>query len=436
MAKKLLDDCFLHDMKRMPHAEAIALLRERLSPITDVEDVVLADAGGRVLAEHAGALQPVPAHTNSAVDGYAFAHADYVKGDGAVFQVAGRAAAGHPLSSAIGGGQAARILTGAVLPEGVDTVAMQEDCELAARDGKESGGNGGANPSVRIPGGLKRGANVRKAGEDVAAGETLFAAGHLIRPQDLAALASIGLGTVKCHRRLRVGIISTGDEILPASKRQLAPGEVYDANAPMLNALARLAGCEVEMLGIWPDKAADVRSRLGEAAGRFDVLLTSGGASRGEEDHMAAAIDVLGRRHMWQIAIKPGRPLMFGQIGDAIVLGLPGNPVAVFVCFLMYGYPMLRRLAGSAFPEPRRYLLPAAFTFDNRKLGRREFWRARVIETENGRAVEKYARDGSGLISGLRFADGLVEVGEDVPAIAPGDPVAFIPFSEFGILSG
>ncbi len=429
MAKKLLDDCFLHDKKRMPHSEAIALLRERLSPVADVRSVALAEAGGRVLASPASARQAVPAHTNSAVDGYAVAHVDYAKGDGAVFDVAGRAAAGHPLAGAVKGGWAARILTGAVLPDGVDTVAMQEDCEII--DDKEEG-----TKRVRIPAGLKRGANVRKAGEDVAGGETLFEAGHVIRPQDLAALASIGLGTVACYRRLRVGIVSTGDEILPAGSRPLEAGEVYDANAPMLNALANLAGCEVELLGIWPDNAEHVRSRLKEAASRFDVLITSGGASRGEEDHMAAAIDALGRRHMWQIAIKPGRPLMFGQIGDSIILGLPGNPVAVFVCFLMYGYPMLRRLSGSAFPEPRRYTLPAAFTFENRKLGRREFWRARVIQTDNGLAAEKYARDGSGLISGLRFADGLIEVGEDVPAVAPGDPVFFIPFSEFGILGG
>lgn len=429
MAKKLLDDCFLHDKKRMPHAEAIALLRERLSPVTDIAPVALADAGGRVLALPARAHYAVPAHTNSAVDGYAFAHVDYAKSDGAEFGVAGRAAAGHPLAGAIESGRAARILTGAVLPDGVDTVAMQEDCEIIDDDGK-------AVRRVRIPAGLKRGANVRQAGEDVAGGEILFEAGHVIRPQDLAALASIGLGTVECYRRLRVGIVSTGDEILPAGSRSLDSGEVYDANAPMLNALATLAGCEVEMLGIWPDNAEHVRSRLKEAASRFDVLLTSGGASRGEEDHMASAIDALGHRHMWQIAIKPGRPLMFGQIGDAIVLGLPGNPVAVFVCFLMYGFPMLRRLSGSAFPEPRRYTLPAAFTFENRKLGRREFWRGRAIQTDNGLAAEKYARDGSGLISGLRFADGLIEVGEDVPHVMPGDPVYFIPFSEFGILGG
>ena len=424
MPKKLLDDCFLHDRDRMRHDEVISLLKSRVVPVTAAEAVTLAAAQGRTLAAPAIARFPVPAHTNAAVDGYAFAHAAYDAAKGTSFPVRARVSAGHPLGEPMPPGPAARIFTGAVMPEGTDTTAMQEDCE-AAQDGA----------SVRIPAGLKRGANVRKAGEDVAAGETLLDAGHIVRPQDLAALASIGLAEVSCRARLRVAIVSTGDEVIRPGSRPLAPGEVYDANAPMLLALAGLAGVEVADLGVWPDDAAEVRKRLIETSARHDVILTSGGASKGEEDHMVAALDAIGKRHVWQLAIKPGRPMTFGQVGDTIMVGLPGNPVAVFVCFLMYVYPMLRVLGGAPWPEPLRLLLPAAFDFPKRKTGRREFWRGMIVPAEGGGlAADKYARDGSGLISGLRAADGLIDIVEDVPEVRRGDLVPFIPFTEFGIL--
>lgn len=429
MAKKLLDDCFLHDGERLRHDEAVAILRARLVPVTGSELVTLEDVAGRVLAEPATAVRPVPAHTNAAVDGYGFAAADYDPASGATLAVSLRIAAGHPLSTPPPAGTAVRIFTGAMLPAGIDTVVMQEDCTIAG------GAPGSADARVVIPGGLKRGANVRRAGEDVATGTRLFEAGTLLRPQDAAALASIGLGEVVCRKRLSVAVVSTGDEVIRAGSRTLGPGEVYDANAPMLAGLVRAAGADVTDLGVWPDDADEIRRRLTDAAGRYDVLLTSGGASRGEEDHMVEALDALGTRHLWQLAIKPGRPLSFGQIGDAVMIGLPGNPVAVFVCFLMYVYPMLRRLGGTAWPEPRRLLLPAAFELAKRKTGRREFFRGMLVEAEGGLAVDKYARDGSGLITGLRLADGLIDIGEDVTGIAKGDLVAFIPFSEFGILS-
>jgi len=423
--KQLLDDCFLHDRDRMLHYEAIALLKSRVAPVTAAEQVPLASAAGRTLAASVVARDPVPSHTNAAVDGYAFASADYGQTDGGRFPVVGRAAAGHPLREPVVPRSAVRILTGAVMPEGLDTVAMQEDCEPV---------DDTAVASVRIPPGLKRGANVRKAGEDVAQGQELFAAGEIIRPQDLAALASVGAGTVSCYRRLRVAIVSSGDEIIRAGTQELEPGQVYDANAPMLRALATTAGAEVEDLGVWPDEEDEVRRRLADAAGRFDVVVTSGGASRGEEDHMVRAIEAVGTRHLWQLAVKPGRPMSFGQIGDTIIIGLPGNPVAVFVCFLMYVFPMLRRLGGARWPEPRRLMLPATFAFIGRKMGRREFWRGTLVETPHGLAVDKFQRDGSGLITGLRVADGLIEIPEANGDVQPGDKVAFIPFSEFGIL--
>ncbi len=421
------NDCFAPGAGLMLHSDAVALLKARIAPAVTAEPVSLAAAGSRVLAEAVISPHPVPRHTNSAVDGYAFRHSDYNAEAGTLLPVTGRASAGHPLEEAPSSpGTAIRILTGAVIPDELDTVVMQEDTDTF-EDGRRT--------MVRLPPGLKAGSNVRKAGEDLKQDQEIFSPGHILRPQDLAALASIGYGTVNCYRRLRVGVVSSGDEIVRAGERDLNIGEVYDANAPMLASLVRLTGAEVIDLGIWPDQRDLVTTRLAEAADGLDVIITSGGASQGEEDHMSAALAALGSRHFWRIAVKPGRPMMFGQIGQAIMVGLPGNPVAVFVCFLMYVYPLLRRLSGAPWPTPRPIMLPATFEFPKRKLGRREFWRATLTDGPDGGQVEKFARDGSGLISGLRAADGLIEVDEEVPAIRRGDFVAFIPFSEFGILS-
>lgn len=424
MSKNLLDDCFLHDKDRLRHDEALDLLRARVTPTVGRESVALDAAAGRILAEPIAAALPVPAHRNSAVDGYAYRHADLAGNDAGRLPIFGRAAAGRPLAQLVPPGSAVRIFTGAVMPDSTDTVVMQEDTILSGEAGARQ---------VTIPKGLKSGANVRKAGEDVRQGDRLFAPGHLLRPQDLAAIASVGLGHVTCHAPLSVAIVSTGDEVVRPGSGPLAPGQVYDANAPMLRALAAGAGAAAHDLGILPDDPAQLRAALSAAAEKHHVILTSGGASRGEEDHMVAALDALGKRHLWQLAVKPGRPMTFGQIGDCVVVGLPGNPVAVFVCFLMYVHPLLRRLGGGAFPQPRRIRLRAVFDFRGRKPGRREFWRGILVDSTDGLAVDKFARDGSGLISGLRAADGLIDIPEDRGDVHVGDLVDFIPFTEFGI---
>ncbi len=427
MARKLLDDCFAHDKKRLRHDAALAILRERVAPLAGVERVPLVDVAGRILAAAAVAPRPVPAHTNAAVDGFSFAAADYDAAAGSELGVDGRAAAGHPLGRRPAPGMAVRIFTGAVLPDDHDTVVMQEDVRFGTVGGRER---------VAIPAGLRRGTNVRKAGEDVKAGEIVLAEGVVLRPQDLSALASLGFSEIDCHVRLKVAVVSTGDEVRRggAADAQLETGQVFDANAPMLAALIAGAGATPCDLGVLPDNLAEVKERLARAARDFNVIITSGGASRGEEDHIVAALEQLGKRHLWQLAIKPGRPMSFGQIGGTAVVGLPGNPVAVFVCFLLYVWPLLRRMGGAAWPEPRRYSLPALFAFPDRKVGRREFWRGILKETPQGLAVDKFARDGSGLISGLRAADGLIDIAEEVAEVRPGDLVPFIPFAEFGIV--
>ena len=422
-ARRLLDDCFLHDRDRLRHTDVIALLRERVTVIADTERVTLGQACGRILAETIAAPNDVPLNDNAAVDGYAFSHASYVE-SGGVLQVTDRVAAGHPAARALAPGEAARIFTGAVMPEGADTVAMQEDCTLDSREGRSF---------VSVPPGLKPGANRRRAGEDVAAGTAILDAGHRLRPQDVAAIASIGKADIIVHRRIRVALISTGDEILRPGT-PLKPGQVYDSNHYLVSSLIASTGAEVSDLGILQDEAGVVHAALAGAADNHDVVLTTGGASRGEEDHMVTSLDALGSRHLWQLAIKPGRPMMMGQIGQTVVAGLPGNPVAAMVCFLLYVRPMLFRLGGAKWPEPVRYPLPARFAIPRKKPDRREFLRGILDQDDSGRlGVTKFDRDGSGLISGLREADGLIEIAEDVTEISEGDIVSFIPFAEFGI---
>ena len=418
---KLADDCFLHDKDRLRHNQALEILRQNMRTISEAETVSLANANGRILAADVIAPRNIPAFDNSAVDGYAFAHDDF-EPTGGFFPLMTRIAAGDTTEIELPGFSAARIFTGAKMPEGADTIAMQEDCEPHEQDGGQF---------IAIPAGLKKGANCRLAGEDVSANSVVAKTGIKLRPQDLAAIASTGTSEVKVYSPLKVGLLSSGNEILRPGET-FEQGKVYDANHFMLSGLLENLNVEISDLGICPDDVKNVEALLKTASARFDIVISSGGASKGEEDHFVDALGKIGKCHLWQLAVKPGRPMSFGQIDKTLVFTLPGNPVAAFVCFSLYVRPSIQSLSGAEFSEPQRYKIPAGFSIKS-KPDRREFLRG-FIDNENDTPIAmKFDRDGSGLITGLRESSGLIEIPEETTSVSKGEMISFIPYSELGI---
>ena len=418
---KLADDCFVHDKDRLRHSQALEILRERMQTIAGTQTVELENANGRILAEDIIAPRNIPAFDNSAVDGYAFAHSDF-EPTGGFFPLMARIAAGDTAEIELPGFSAARIFTGAKMPKGADTIAMQEDCEPHDQDGGKF---------VAIPAGLKKGANCRLAGDDVAANSIVAKQGTTIRPQDLAAIASTGTSEVTVYKPLEIGILSSGNEILRPGEK-FEQGKVYDANHFMLRGLMENSNTNITDLGVCPDNAEQVNQLLQQAVSKYDVIISSGGASKGEEDYFVDALGELGKCHLWQLAVKPGRPMSFGQIEDTLVFTLPGNPVAAFVCFSLYVKPSISKLSGGDFTEPQRYKVPAGFSLKS-KPDRREFLRGYIENQDGIPTAMKFERDGSGLITGLRQSSGLIEIAEETTSVSKDELVDFLPYSELGI---
>lgn len=415
--KPLANDCFAlpPGIDWTPVDVALEDLRSRLGPVVGLAQTPLTEALGRIVARNVTARRAHPPLPNTAVDGYGFAGG---RGPGAhrLPLIAAQAAAGARLEEAVQDGDAVRILTGAALPDGVDTVVLQEDVEI--EDG-----------AVCFTGPIKAGANTRAAGEDKKANDIVAARGRRITPADLALMSAVGVATLETFAPLKVGILSTGDELVEAGQ-SAAPGQIFDANRPMLMGLITGLGHSAVDLGRVGDDRDALRARLEDAAAQVDVIFTSGGASAGDADHVSGLLNEAGSMALWRIAIKPGRPLALGMWNGTPVFGLPGNPVAAMVCTLVFGAPALAQMAGASWSAPQGFDLPAAFE-KRKKPGRREFLRARMRAGQ----VEIFASEGSGRISGLSWAEGLVELPDAALHVRPGDRVRYIPWSGFGILT-
>lgn len=411
---QLSDDCFAFGGPLLPVEAAQDLIAARVPPLGGEKAVPLHAAIGRVLARDLVAPLPLPPFFNSAVDGYAFRHADLAADAPTPLRLSGRVAAGQAGGAALGPGEAARIFTGAPMPPGADTVLMQEDARLEGE-------------AVLVPPGLKRGANARPAGEDVAQGAVALSAGRRLRAPEIGLAAALGLASLPVAPRVRVGVFSTGDE-LASPGTALGPAQTYDSNRFTL--LALLAGLPVVAsdLGILPDRPEATAAALRAAAGAHDLLLTSGGVSTGEEDHVRAAIESGGRLVFWRLAVKPGRPAAMGVVDGTPVIGLPGNPVAAVVTFLHLARPLVLRLAGAAPEALPRFPARAEFGY-RKKAGRREYVRVRLGPGAPLPAAAKFEREGAGLLTSLTQSDAFAELPEETTAVAPGDTVQILPFA-------
>jgi molybdopterin molybdotransferase len=422
---QLTDDCFAFSGPLLPIDEVERILRERVMPVPETESVALAAAYGRVMASDVTAPISLPPFDNAAVDGYAVRTADLDPGGETRLAITGRVTAGSAAASALGAGAAIRIFTGAPMPPGADTVFMQEDVRLEGE-------------AVLVPPGLEAGANRRLAGEDVRAGAMLLPAGRRLSARHVALAAAVGLTHLPVRRRIRVAVLSTGDEIVePGTARPRAA--LFDANRYLLAGLLAGLGAQASDLGIVGDDPRRLARAIAAAAEAHDLVLTSGGVSTGEADHVRKAVESIGSLVFWRVAVKPGRPVAMGVIpgsrpgSGAAFVGLPGNPVAVFVTFARVVRPLMERLAGAE--TIALVPLPVRATFAHRKKkGRREYVRVALRRGSDG-VIEavKHAQEGAGVITSLTETDGLVELLEDTTRIEPGASVGFL---SYGALVG
>ncbi len=383
-----------------------------LQPVEGVESVTVLAAAGRVLAEELTAREPVPGFANSAMDGYALAGHDLpVRGERRL-RVIGSALAGHPYTGAIGADECVRIMTGAMLPPGADTVVMQEEVRTAGEE-------------IVIGPGHRRGENVRLPGGDIPGGSRVLSGGRCLRPVDLGVIASLGLAQVQVRRRVRVALFGTGDELREPGT-PLAPGQIYERNRYTLGASLASLGAEVRDLGIIPDEPAAIRAAMHQTM-QADVVLTSGGVSVGDTDYVRQILGELGEIRFWRVAMKPGKPLAFGRLGGAWFFGLPGNPVSALVTFQLFVAPALRALAGEPYREPLTLHARTLCAFDKRH-GRAEFPRGTLSRKGGAWFVGTAGSQDSSALSVMSRADCFVVLPAEAATIPAGMEVEVMPF--------
>lgn len=411
---QLSKDSFAFAGGLMSVDDAVELLRARIGVVAGVERVGLLDADSRVLAAPLIAPLDLPVFDNSAVDGYAARFDELAISGETRLPAVGRVVAGDGTAHVLAPGTAMRVFTGAAMPQGADMVFMQEDVRLEGAD-------------VVLPHGLKRHANMRPRGEDIATGSVALAAGRRLVPQDIGLAAALGFTQLVVRKPLRLAVFSTGDEIVSPGAA-LGNAQLYDSNRFILQSLLRRLGCVVTDLGILRDERDVVTAALAQAVGGHDLILTSGGVSTGDEDHVKAALGAAGSLVFWRLAIKPGRPVAMGMIDGVPVIGLPGNPVAVFITFASIVRPLIAAMSGELAVVPKPMLVTSGFSY-KKKEGRREYVRVRLEQGADGLVAQKFEVEGAGVITSLTQTEGLVELCEDVTRVQPGDRVGFIDYA-------
>jgi len=400
-------------IKPVPLGTAIAAVKHIVQATYGSESIATADAHKRVIAYDLLAPVDLPLRDSSAVDGYAVRSVDLGQLP-AILGIDGEAAAGHPFDGVVGPGSAVRILTGGAIPRGADRVVMQEHCRL---------------DSGRVVVGETGKRNIRRQGEDVKQGTVVLRAGRRLRVEDLALAHALGLPTIQVRRQLRVGLLSTGDEVAePGSP--LGPGQIWDANRSLLKGLLSSLGCQVIDLGIVGDHAERIESALRAAAPDCDLIVTSGGMSVGNGDYMRSIIGRRGHLEVWPLAIKPGKPVGFGDIDDCPILALPGNSVAAAITFIAFGKPIIDHLAGATQPASEMLFLPSAFEFTKQK-GVRQFVLAKASPQASGSQLLAIADQGPAMLSALSSTGGIIVLEEDREAVMIGDILAFMPLAAF-----
>ncbi len=405
-----------HDPMSLTVQDALARILANVAPVCSPEPVPVAATLGRILAADIVSTMNVPAHTNSAMDGYALSGSDIPARGTGELEVIGTAFAGRPYLSTVARGQCVRIMTGAPLPPGTDTVVMQE------RVGQRG------DRIIRIDGNLKAGDNVRQAGEDIREGQTVLAAGRRLMPADIGLIASLGIAEVAVHRPLRVAIFSTGDELRPVDER-LGPGDVHDSNRYTLRGMLQRLGAQIKDVGIVRDTPEHTRAAFQAAAAGQDAIISSGGVSVGEADFVKPVLSELGHAEFWKVAMKPGRPLTFGRVRGAVFFGLPGNPVSVMVTFYQFVQPALRRMMGETQGGELRLRATSASRLKKRP-GRVEFQRGVLGQDEGGAlVVRKTGMQGSGILTSMSHANCFIILPQDCAGVEIGDPVEVQPFA-------
>ena len=413
---QLSNDCFKSSKKRISLEKAVSILEKRIKCIKKTQKIKLDQALGRILSKDIVSKINVPPFNNSAVDGYAFKYSYLNKKKETTLKLSGRITAGQNFNKKIKKGEIARIFTGARVPEGADTVIMQEDCNTTDNE-------------IILKPGIFKGANIRKKGEDIKYGKKIIYKGSKLKAQDIALIASVGIKEIDVFEKLTVGIFTTGNELYePGAK--ISNSGIYDSNRYCLKNLLETINCSVKDYGIKKDNEKLIKNTLKKISKECDLIITTGGMSVGDEDYVRKIVEENGYLNFWNIAIKPGRPVALGNIFKKPFIGLPGNPVSVMITFLKIALPTINKLSGFSSPKEKNFIVTTDFNF-KKKSGRKEFLRVTISKNLNGQIkIKNYPKSGSGVFTSMVETDGLIELPEKLTYLKKGTKIRFVPYSE------